>query len=105
MEITDISGAAAENFPFLPKSLNPAIITAICDAISNSTGKMLAFSGGGNSLSEEEVDPGQLAMAVAYTNLCLEEPEMVTSSHLKMLRNNFSYEQIQELNSFLRNII
>lgn len=66
---------------------------------------MLAFSGGTSPLPEEEADPRQLAMAVAYTNLCLEEPDMVTSSHLKMLRNNFSYEQIQELNSFLRNII
>lgn len=66
---------------------------------------MLAFSGEVSRLSEEEVDHSQLAMAVAYTNLCLEDPEMVTSSHLKMLRNNFSYEQIQELNFFLRNII
>lgn len=65
----------------------------------------MAYGLGGDTMPEEEVDPAQLAMAVAYTNLCLEDPEMVTSSHLKMLRTNFSYEQIQELNSFLRNII
>lgn len=104
MEITDISGA--ENFPFLPKSLNPKIINAVCEIISHSTGKSTAYAVGDHSLPEgEEVDQAQLAMAVAYTNLCLEEPEMVTSSHLKMLRSNFSYEQIQELKSFLRNII
>lgn len=89
----------------MPKSLNPAIIDAICDAIRNSTGRILDFSGKISSLPEEVVDPAQLAMAVAYTNLCLEEPEMVTSSHLKMLRNNFSYEQIQDLNSFIKKII
>lgn len=105
MEITDIAGGDAENFAFFPRSLNPGIINAVCHIISNSTGKSLEIPNGSEALPEEEADPGQLAMAVAYTNLCLEDPEMVTSSHLKMLRNNFSYEQIQELNTFLRNIL
>lgn len=67
----------------------------------------MAFSGK-IALMPEEVaapDPSQVAMAVAYVSLCLDEPEMVTSSHLKMLRNNFSYEQIQELTSFIKTII
>lgn len=105
MEITDIAGGDTENFVFFPRSLNPGIISAVCRIISNSTGKSLDVPQGKNALPEEEADPAQLAMAVAYTNLCLEDPEMVTSSHLKMLRNNFSYEQIQELNTFLRNIL
>lgn len=89
------------------KSLNPGIVRAVSDLIAESTGKINAcpdFSCP-EEITAVPADPSQLAVALAYAHLCIDEPEMVTSRHLKMLRRNFSYEQIQELNSLIRKMI
>ena len=106
MDEGNVSGVEL-NFSGYGKSLNPGIIHAVYELIASTTGKedsdidfyFIAEK------KEEEVDPGQLAVALAYTHLCLDEPEMVTSRHLKMLRRNFSFEQIHELNTFIRKMI
>jgi hypothetical protein len=86
-------------------SLSLAIIEAVSDVISSATGKTPNLQSAGFSNLNKEEDPAQVAMAVAYTSLCIEEPEMVTSSHKKMLRSAFSYEQIQELNGLIKKMM
>jgi hypothetical protein len=86
-------------------SLSSAIIEAVSDVISSATGKTLNLQSAGISNLKKEEDPARLAMAVAYTSLCIEEPDMVTSSHKKMLRSAFSYEQIQELNLLIKKML
>ena len=77
-------------------SLNPSVIAAVNEEFSakieNSSNSFLQ-----DFASLGKVDPAQIAVAVAYTRLCREEPEMVTSSHVRLLRKNFSFDQIQEL--------
>ena len=106
MEASNTNGVDQDGLQGKPLSLSVAIIEAVSEAISNATGRMLVLQPGFFAPSEEnEVDPAQIAMAVAYTNLCIEEPEMVTSRHKKMLRSAFSYEQIQDLNGLIKKML
>ena len=48
------------------------------------------------------IEPAAISLAVAYTNLLMEDAGAVTQHHLKMLRGHFSVEQIKELNRFIK---
>lgn len=100
-------GVATDDCSGDAKSLNPGIIYAVCDLIASSTGSVCSCAGinPGEERGIKDTDPGQLAIALAYAQLCMDEPEMITSRHLKMLRKNFSYEQIQELNLFIKKMV
>lgn len=105
MEASNFNRIEQDDFQEKQLSLSAAIVEAVREAISNSTGKMLALQPAFFPAPEDEANPAQIAMAVAYTNLCIEEPEMVTSRHKKMLRSAFSYEQIQDLNGLIEKMI
>lgn len=108
METANAGGIGPDPSQPSPQCLSAAIVQAVSEIISHATGKSFPPL---ITLIKREVepeikaDPAQLALAVAYANLCVEEPEMVTSSHLKMLRSNFSFEQIQELNQLIRGML
>lgn len=102
MEKANSPGVEPENYPGKPLSLGLAVIEAVCEAICKKSDQLLALPPAAFAAQETEANPGQVAMAVAYANLCLEEPEMVTSSHKKMLRATFSFEQIQDLNQLIQ---
>jgi hypothetical protein len=84
-------------------SLHPRLLGAVTEALANSTGKDLETA---EALMvpdfEPGNDPGDISLAVAYANLLAEDPDMVTSYHLKMLRKGFSVGQIQELTLFIK---
>ena len=81
--------------------LPQALLAAVAETIERQTGKQLNFTIPGDS-SSLPADPGFVALAVAYTNLLLEDPDAVTQRHLKMLRSHFSIEQIHELSRFIK---
>lgn len=105
MEASNFNEVEPEDFQGKQLNLSAAIIDAVREAIGNATGRMLNLQPAVFGASEHEVDPAQVAMAVAYTNLYIEEPEMVTTRHKKMLRAAFSYEQIQDLNSLIKRML
>lgn len=105
MEASNFNGTRPEGLPDRQLSLSSEIIEAVSEVIRNTTGNGGTLQSAWFSPSENEVDPAQVAMAVAYTNLCIEEPEMVTSRHKKMLRSAFSYEQIQDLTSLIKKML
>lgn len=105
MEAGTLSETGPEDRQIRQTSLSSEIIRAVNDVIGRGTGKTFKMEPAVFPNPESEPDPAQLAMAVAYTSLCIEEPDMVTSSHKKMLRSAFSYEQIQELNELIKKML
>ena len=105
MEAGNIKGIGLDRVQPFPKSLGRAIVEAVYKVISPSNGEKYIPGAAEEAGVEIPTEPAQVALAVAYANLCLEEPEMVTSSHLKMLRSHFSFEQIQELNQLIKRIL
>ncbi len=105
METGKLNEIKQEDWQEKKPRLSWAIIEAVSSVINHATGKVPACLPAGFSTSETGENPEQLAMVVAYTRLYVEEPEMVTSRHKKMLRKAFSYEQIQDLNELIKKMI
>lgn len=105
MEASNFSETQPEGLPKRQLSLSSEIIEAVSEVVRNTTGNVFALQPALFSPAEVEADPAQVAMAVAYTNLCIEEPEMVTSRHKQMLRSAFSYEQIQDLTGLIKKML
>ncbi|WP_017731611.1 hypothetical protein [Nafulsella turpanensis] len=105
MEASNLTDPGPNHFQPSNQILSTAIVQAVWEVISHATGKALPIGLQECIEPEIEAEPAQVALAVAYANLCVEDPDMVTSSHLKMLRSNFSFEQIQELNQLIKKII
>lgn len=87
-----------------PALLSQSLLNAVADALEQRTGKpsgVLFLQSAGADLSEA-ADPADVALAIAYLNLLLDDPETITQRHLKMLRSRFSIEQIHELNRFIK---
>ena len=84
--------------------LAQSLLGAVADAIQQRTGKPSGalFLQPSSADAGEAVDPADLALAIAYLNLLLDDPETITQQHLKMLRSRFSVEQIHELNRFIK---
>ncbi|WP_224995147.1 hypothetical protein [Cesiribacter sp. SM1] len=81
--------------------LPSALLLAVKETIAKRTGKPVVFSEM-DSDDEQPGDPAHIALAVAYANLLIDDPETVTPHHLKMLRSHFSIEQIHELTRFIK---
>lgn len=96
METPDPASFSAYGLPF-------ALQQAIADIIAGHTGQSLSLPVVGEQLRESQpLSAADLSMAIAYTNLLLQDPDAVTQRHLKMLRSHFTIEQIYALNRFIK---
>ncbi|AHM62550.1 hypothetical protein D770_21505 [Flammeovirgaceae bacterium 311] len=79
-----------------------SLLTAVAEIIKQRTGKSIRISDTNTVLRQQPCAASEIALAVAYANLVLDDPETVTQHHLKMLRSHFSIEQIHELTRFIK---
>lgn len=98
---------SSDQSPIKPNtsSLHAAVRMAIAHVIADNKGRTaeeLSLNEG--EAAEDKTDESDVALAVAYTSLMVEDPEGVTNRHLKMLRRRFSIEQIKELNELIRRL-
>jgi hypothetical protein len=83
------------------QTLPASLLLALKEAIANRTSKPVVLSDL-EAAGERSGDPAIIALAVAYANLLMDDPEAGTPHHLKMLRSHFSIEQIHELTRFIK---
>jgi hypothetical protein len=103
VENQDPGISAAEQAVGKSSNLHPDIRMAIAQVVADTKGRA-AEQPAADCPPDCKADVSDVALAVAYTSLMLEDPEHVTTRHLKMLRSRFSVEQIKELNELIRQL-
>ncbi|AHM62631.1 hypothetical protein D770_21920 [Flammeovirgaceae bacterium 311] len=81
--------------------LSASVLSAVAEAIEKHFGKPINYPGRkANDVQPEE--PAKVAMAVAYTNLLIDDSHIATQYHIKMLQSYFTVEEIHALTQFIR---
>ncbi len=80
--------------------LSASVLSAVVLTIEKHICKTVNYPGR-KANDVQSVEPATVAMAVAYTNLLIDDSHIATQYHIKMLQSYFTIEEIHALTQFI----